>query len=100
MHGNEQSYLEAFDELSSAPGITVADASVYGKHRYVETVREFPDILQFSQKQFLFLFRVDVRTELGTMDEASLIIVGQEAGIPVVQVACMEDEASVRFDDP
>ena len=86
--------------MRPSTGNIATDASVYGKHRYVETVCEFPDILQFSQKQFLFLLRVDVRTELRTVDETTVVIVGQEAGIPVVQVACMEDKASVRFDDP
>lgn len=91
VHGNEKPCPEVFDELAGASRIAVADAPVHRKHYKVKVVSDFPDVFQFAQIAFFFLGRVNVHAEFLAMNQAALIIIGQEAGIPIVEVAGMED---------
>lgn len=100
MHGHEQADTEYVEELTGSAGVAVADAPVYGKHHHVKTVGELADVFQLAQETLFFLGRVNVDAEVGAVDQSPVIIVGQETGIPVVQVAGMEDALAVGLYHP
>ena len=100
MHGHEQTDTEHVEKLTGPAGVAVADAPVYGEHHHVETVGELADVFQLAQETLFFLDRVDVDAEVGAVDQSPVIVVGQEAGVPVVQVAGMEDALAVSFYHP
>lgn len=100
MHGHEQADTEHVEELTGSAGVAVADAPVYGEHHHVETVGELADVFQLAQETLFFLGRVDVDAEVRAVDQSPVIVVGQEAGVPVVQVAGMEDTLAVGLYHP
>ena len=100
MHGHEQTDTEHVEELTGSAGVAVADAPVYGKHHHVKTVGELADAFQLAQETLFFLGRVNVDAEVGAVDQSPVTIVGQETGIPVVQVAGMEDALAVGLYHP
>lgn len=100
VHGHEQADAEHVEKLTRPAGVAVTDASVYEEHHYVETVGELADVFQFAQVTFFFLQGVDVHAEIGAVDHTSVVVVGQEAGVPVVQVAGMEDALAAGFNHP
>ena len=100
MHGHEQAGTEHVEELTGSAGVAVADAPVYGEHHHVKTVGELADIFQLAQETLFFLSRVNVDAEVGAVDQSPVIIVGQEAGVPVIQVAGMEDALAVGLYHP
>ena len=100
MHGHEQANLKHVKKLTGPAGVAVADAPVYGEHHHVEAVSELADVFQLAQITFLFLQGVDVHAEIGTVDRTSVVVVGQEAGVPVVQVAGMEDALAAGLNHP
>ncbi|EDY96630.1 hypothetical protein BACPLE_01073 [Phocaeicola plebeius DSM 17135] len=100
MHGHEQTGTEHVEELTGSAGVAVADAPVYGKHHHVKTVGELADVFQLAQETLFFFGRVNVDAEVGAVDQSPMIIVGQETGVPVVQVAGMEDTLAVGLYHP
>ena len=100
MHGYKQAGTEHVEKLTGSAGVAVADAPVYGEHHHVETVGELADVFQLAQETLFFLGRVDVDAEVRAVDQSPVIVVGQEAGVPVVQVAGMEDALAVGLYHP
>ena len=100
MHGHEQADTEHVEERTGSASVAVADAPVYGKHHHVKTVGELADVFQLAQETLFFLGRVNVDAEVGAVDQSPMIIVGQETGVPVVQVAGMEDTLAVGLYHP
>ena len=91
MHRNEQSDLEPLDELPGTKGIAVADTSIYGKHHHIETVGNLADVLQLAKELLFVSYRIERLFHLKAVSFLVWIIVCQELGIPVVQVARMEE---------
>ena len=100
MHGHEQAGTEHVEKLTGSTGVAVADAPVYGEHHHVETIGELADVFQLAQETLFFLGRVNVDAEVRAVDQSPVIVVGQEAGVPVVQVAGMEDALTVGLYHP
>ena len=100
MHGNEKSCPEVFDKLTGTARIAIADTSIHREYHQIEVVGDFADILQFAQVAFLFLGRVDIYPEFLAVYQATVVVIGQEAGIPIVEVAGMEDVLAFHFHYP
>lgn len=100
VHGDEKADLEPVEELAGSTRVAVADAPVHGEHRHVETAGQLADVLQLAQKALLLLDRIDVDAEVGTVHQSALIVVGKETGIPVVQVAGMEQAHTTGLHHP
>ena len=100
MHGNEESDVKPVYELTCAFGISVADASVYGEHHYVEAPADFTYVLQFSEIEFFFLSGVDIDVKIRTVYVLPGIVFRQVMCIPVVEVACMENPSVIRLYNP
>ena len=97
VHRDEQPHAETFDELAGAACVAIADAPIHGKHGHVKVVSDFVDVLQFAEVLFLLFGRVNIHAEFLAMYQAAPIVIGQEAGVPVVQVAGMEDAPALHF---
>ena len=100
VHGDKQPHAEAFDELAGAARVAIADAPVHGKHGHVKMASDFADVLQFAQIPLLFLGGVNVHTKFLAVYQAAMVVLGQEAGIPVVQVAGVEEVPALHFHYP
>ena len=100
VHRHKQTGAETPYELAGAAGITVANAPVDRKQDYIEMVGQLADVFQLAQVTLLLLSGVDEDTKFRAENAAPRIVVGQETGIPVVQVAGMEKTLSGDFNYP
>ena len=100
MHGDEQADTETLDELTTAKGIAIADATVYGKHHDVEAVRYLAYVFQLAQELLLVSYRVKHLLKFKAVHLLARHGIRQELGVPVVQVAGMEDAPALRLDYP
>ena len=100
MHGDQKSCPESADELAGSAGIAVTCPAVDRKEDDVKTVGNFPDVLQLAEVEFLLLDRIHINAKVGTVHQPALKILGQETGIPVVQISGMEKPPSVCIHYP
>ena len=100
MHRDQEPCPEPADKLAGSASIAVSDPAVDRKEGDVETVGDFPDIFQLSEVKFLLPDRIHINVKVGTVHQPSLKILGQETGIPVVQVSGMEKPPPVCLHYP
>ena len=100
VHRDEQSDFEPLDELSATKGIAVADTPIYWEHHYIETIGDLADVLQFAKELLLVSYRIERLFHLKAVSLLIRIVVRQELGIPVVQVARMKDTFTFGLNNP
>ena len=83
MHRDKQSNLELLDELSGSTSISVTNTTIYGEHHNIERIRYLFDVFQLSKELFLIFYRVN-NTKLFTINSASIVVISQKAGIPII----------------
>ena len=79
VHWNKHSNLEAFDKLTSAKRIAVADASVHREHHKVKGVGSLSDVFKFTKEPLFLCHRIDVLTALFTEDLSFRCAVNKKA---------------------
>ena len=99
MHRHKETDTELSDKLPSASSITITDTAINRKHHDIERIYDFADIFKFSQELLLILEWVNL-TKFLTDDRSSCIIIGQESGIPVVQITGMEQTSAIHLHYP
>ena len=86
VHWYEQADTETLYELAGTARVAVAYAAVNGKHGHIKASGYLSYVLQFTKIALLFLQRVNL-TEFLADYRTAAISVGQEARVPIVEVA-------------
>ena len=67
---------------------------------HIETIGDLADVLQFAKELLLVSYRIERLFHLKAVSLLIRIVVRQELGIPVVQVARMKDTFTFGLNNP